>query len=262
MGDTEHFTDPKLNHLIVQGADNSGYGWDFGQSFGLDLTDAWTQLTLIGGVMFLYGIFLIIYVTTRKFENKPRLPKSRAWKAWDKNEVHYKLPVASRHNDFLGWSLKDNSKDFEGHIYLYCMPTAGPYNDYELFVKQRVLKRLKMENLPYRGFFFKGKKQHVQVDQLNDVEKKFPFTKLRQVLEDIELASVPSIAIGLPKDASTGTFTIKFSPNFAIDKDFERIIQETFDRLKPDLEEFNRSEGAKPMNLEPIIQPTYIKTVG
>lgn len=265
MGDTEHFADPNLNHLIVQGEDNSGYGWDFGKSFGFDITDAWTQLCLIGSIMFLYGIFLIWYVTSREYKPaKPKLPKSKAWYAWDKAEVHYKLPVASRHNDFLGWSTNDNYKDFEGHIYLYCMPRAGPYKDIATFVKQRVLRRLKFENLPYRGFFFSGKQEHLYVDQLNDCEKKAPFDELTKTIKDIGLINTTNIAISLPKDPSTGIITIKFSPNFAIDKDFTREIETAFEKLKPDLIEFNQAQGAKPVDsdLEPIIKPTYVKTVG
>jgi len=262
MGDTEHFADPNLNHLIVQGADNSGYGWDFGKSFGFDLTDAWTQLCLIGGIMFLYGIFLIVYVTTREFKPVKRLPKSKAWHAWDKAEVHYKLPVASKHNDFLGWSSHDNYKDFSGHIYLYCMPNGGPYRDVATFVKQRVLRRLKFENLPYRGFFFSGKQEHLYVDQLNDCPKKSPFTELTNTIKDIDLINTTHIAISLPKDPNTGMYTIKFSPNFAIDKEFTREIESAFEKLKPDLIEFNKAQGAKPNDLEPIIKPTYVKTVG
>lgn len=262
MGDTEHFSDPSLSHLIVQGEDNSGFGWDFGQSFGFDITDSWTQLCFCAGVMFLYGIFLIVYVTTKKFEHKPKKAKSGAWRAWDKNEVHHNLPVVSKHNDFLGWSSQDNAKDFEGNIYLYCMPNGGPYKENEVFIKQRIIKRMKFADLPCKGFFFKGQDQHRLVDRLNSVPKKFPFAELRAALKEIDLPSLPNISISLPRDPKTGCYTIKFSPNFAIDKDFERSIQDGFERLKPDLIEFNKSQGAKPKKLKPIIQPTYVKTMG
>jgi len=142
------------------------------------------------------------------------------------------------------------------------MPSAGPYKDVATFVKQRVLRRLKFENLPYRGFFFSGKQGHLYVDQLNDCPKKAPFDELAQTIKDIDLINTTHIAISLPKDPSTGTITIKFSPNFAIDKEFTREIETAFEKLKPDLIEFNEAQGAKPVDLEPIIKPTYVKTVG
>jgi len=259
MGDTEHFADPKLNHLIVQGADNSGFGWDFGQSFGLDFTDAWTQLLLIGGMMFAYGAFLIFYVCTKKWDIRPQKKKPESWKAWDNNDVQYNLPVTSRHNDFLGWRPQDNSKDIEGRIYLYCLPTNGPYTDFKVYVKQRVLKRLKLANLPYRGFFFRGRDNHLKVDRINAAAKE-SFKSILAAVQETELIHVPSLAISLPKDPETGCYTIKFTPNFVMDKDFEQAIIEAFERLKPDLVEFNNSEGATPSILEPIIKMVDIET--
>lgn len=263
MGDTEHFSDKTLNHLIVQGQDNSGYGWNFGQAFGFDLTDAWTQLAIVGAGMMLYGVFLIVYVTTKKFSTKPSKPKSQAWHVWDRNEVSYRLPVVSRHNDFLGWNEREHYKDFDGRIYLYCTPLSGPYQDFTTYIKQRILKRFKFENLPYRGFFF-SRHKHYMVDLINNTEKKFPFTELRQTLQDTDLMNIPNIAISLPKDPRTGNFTMKFNPNFALDRDLEREIQETFERLKPELVEFNSTQGieVKGKDLQPIIQPSYVKTVG
>merc|ERR1719350_774807 len=63
-------------------------------------------------MMFLYGAFLIYYVTTKKFKTPEKKPKSQAWHSWDKGDVSYNLPVISKHNDWLGWNKNDHHADF------------------------------------------------------------------------------------------------------------------------------------------------------
>ena len=85
------------------------------------------------------------------------------------------------------------------------MPNGGPYKENEVFIKQRIIKRMKFGDLPCKGFFFKGQDQHRLVDRLNGVPKKFPFAELRAALKEIDLPSLPNIAISLPRDPKTGT---------------------------------------------------------
>merc|ERR1719499_12810 len=175
----------------------------------------------------MYGLFLIYYVTTKKFEYKPRKPKSQAWHVWDKGTISHNLPVISKHEDWLGWQNGQHYQQFGGHIYLCCMPRGGPYSDIDVWIKKRVLRRLKWSDVPYRGFFFTPE-AHLSVDRLNNVPKKSPFEELSKAIRETDLANVQNISIGLVKNPDTGIFTFKVIPNFAIDTDFENAINEMF----------------------------------
>ena len=106
---------PNINkELIIQGETAAGAGFNFNDFYGFDLTDAWTQLFGIFFLVASYGFFLMYYVTSKKFPKPKRRPKSKAWYAWDKNTVSYIIPYATKHRDFLGWSLDDHCEEFAG----------------------------------------------------------------------------------------------------------------------------------------------------
>jgi hypothetical protein len=245
------------HHTHIQGQDTGADGWSF-QGY-LDVTDAWTQLACIVVVLFSYGILLVYYMHTKKF-NKTKHGKSnrhsKAWKAWDKTTVNFNRPHITRHNDFLGWEKCDNREEFEGHIYLYCMPTSGPCRDHANYVKKKMVPGLKFTRVPFRAFFFDSRR-YLDADRLDDVPKKYPFTELEECLKDVDLyKTVPSFAVSLPQ--TENGLTIKVTTTFEIDLELKEKLEEMFERCRTDLAEI---DGTNPQKKKIILESKIIHNV-
>jgi len=230
---------PEVNHkTIIQGQDAAGSGYRFNDFYGWDMTDAWTQLFCLGGLMFGYGFFLLYYVHTHKFKDVKRKPKSRAWKAWDSNEVSYRLPYVVACSDFLGWHKSDHFEDFDGKLFLYSMPKSGPWANHNTYLKKRIFRRVIFSDLPIRCIFFPPKR-HLEADRLTEVPKKFPFTELTEVMQSIDLNTLDMVEVGLPK-LKNGKITLKVNVNFDTDAEFEQCVEELYEKIKPNLADLNK----------------------
>jgi len=229
--------------LIVQGEDNVGKGWSFSKVAGLDLTDAWTQVLLLFLVVATYGSCILYYVHTKEWKTIKKKPKSKAYWSWEKNEVSYNLPVVSRHNDFLGWGEKDHYKDFDGTVYFYAMPSSGPYSNLLTFVKKRLIVRLKMKNVPSKHFFFRAGK-HLDKDKIDEVEKKAPFTKLIDTINEIKLKELPHISFGVIRQHDTKRLALKVTQHLLnFDEEYTQACETLYKKLQPEIEQLNQIVG-------------------
>lgn len=226
------------HHTFIQGKDDPSESWQINYFSSIDVTDAWTQLGLLAFVVFTYGFAITYYVHTKKFvKAKTKSQRhSKAWKAWDKNKVNFNYPHITRHNDFLGWEAKNNAKEFQGFIYLYCMPNSGPCRKYVDYLKKKMIPGLQLERIPMRSFFFNNRR-YLDADRLDDTPKKYPFTELAECLKEIDLHnSVPCITISLPQSATENEgLDLKVTTTFEIDAELKQHIEEMFERLKFDI---------------------------
>ena len=79
------------------------------------------------------------------------------------------------------------------------MPTGGPFSDYTVFLKKKIIPKIRFSDLPLRCFFFELE-NHLDADRLCDVSKAYPFKELSNTLKEIDIESIPSVSFGLPKN--------------------------------------------------------------